>query len=160
MHFEDFWKRSADFFETSKKSFLSVKMRRNFYLSLVQRHKGPFRSNKNLEFSSECLDVFFQLKTNQRHIYNFIIRSKLKSLKCFQDSTILTEFVSLSSSDSSFSCHLAFAQHSKSQNGFGITSTGPLTLLKVYRVFFRAQRIDWDAFRRFLNAFKWILWNI
>ena len=70
-------------FETPKKCFLSVKMRRNFYLSLVQRHKGPFRSNKNLEFSSEYLDVFFQLKTNQRHIYNFIIRSKLKSLKCF-----------------------------------------------------------------------------
>ena len=41
-----------------------------------------------------------------------------------------------------------------------ITSTGPLTLLKVCKVFFRVQRVDWDAFRSFLKAFRWLFQHI
>ena len=49
-------------------------------------------------------DVFLQLKKNRKHIYNIIIRLKLKPLKCFRNSRKSTWFLALS-------CHSDFAHN-------------------------------------------------
>ena len=80
-------------------------------------------------------EVFLQLKTNWKHIYNIIIRLKLKPLKCFRNSRKSTWFLALSYSDLELSWHSAFARHCTSRNGSRITSMGLQTLLRYVECF-------------------------
>ena len=41
------------------------------------------KSGEVLRMLWKCSEVFFQLRMNQKHIYDVVILPKMKSLKCF-----------------------------------------------------------------------------
>ena len=77
MHLEAFWRLLEGFFEVFKKSVANLEIFGNFCLTPWRGFspaKNPFVLPKTVW---NCSEVFFQVKTNQKHICNVFVRPKL-----------------------------------------------------------------------------------
>ena len=99
-----------------------------------------------------CSDVFFQVKTNQKHICNVFVRPKLRVLKLFQNWKNPLNFWLPAMRQMTLSWLPAFTQQSGHWNGSIFTSRRRTTFLKICRIFFEVQRRVWSALRSFLNS--------
>ena len=80
MHFEAFWKRSDAFLKhlknlSSTSKYVEISTWALFNAMEELQINDTFRVF--LKVLRKCSEVFFQLKRNQKHIYNVIIRPKL-----------------------------------------------------------------------------------
>ena len=97
MRLETFWKRSGDFFETSKKSIVNSEICRNCYSSLVYRHGGASDRPKIWGSAQNALKVFWGVFPPQKEPETYLQHvhtSKIKLSKAFwkfkKSPTILT----------------------------------------------------------------------
>ena len=75
-------------------------------------------------------------------------------MKPFVLELVGSEYV-LNNSELPLGWHTAtFGQQNDSPNGFVITFTDSVTLLKVCKVFFKVQQSDWDASQKYFGPFR------
>ena len=160
MHLEVFWKLSDAFFEASKKSVLNLKISGIFYLRAVLRHGEASKPPKTVLHAQSALKLFWGVSSTQNEPETYLQHHHTTKIEA---SKVLSKFEKIHLifwHSATQIWHSAFARQCTSRNGSRITSMGPQTLLRVCRVFFRVQGIDWDASRSFLKTFRCLFWGI